>query len=35
MSVYDLYVGDVVEIETGEILSVDGVLIQGSNISAD
>ena len=35
MSVYDLLVGDVVEIETGEILSVDGILINGNNISVD
>jgi P-type E1-E2 ATPase len=27
ISVYDLFVGDVVEIETGEIISVDGILI--------
>lgn len=27
ISVYDLQVGDLVEIETGEILSVDGVLV--------
>lgn len=35
MSVYDLLVGDVVEVETGEILSVDGILIQGNNVSVD
>lgn len=35
VSVYDLLVGDIVQIETGEILSVDGVLISGSNVSAD
>ena len=35
ISVYDLLVGDVVEIETGEILSVDGILIEGHNISVD
>ena len=35
ISVYDLLVGDVVEIETGEILSVDGILIEGHNISID
>lgn len=28
-------VGDIVEIETGEILSVDGILIDGNNISVD
>lgn len=35
MSVYDLLVGDIVEIETGEILSVDGILIEGNDISVD
>jgi len=35
VSVYDLLVGDIVQIETGEILSVDGLLINGSNVSAD
>lgn len=35
MSVYDLLVGDIVEIETGEIFSVDGILIEGNNISVD
>lgn len=35
MSVYDLLVGDVVEIETGEILSVDGILIESNNFSTD
>ena len=35
MSVYDLLVGDVVQISTGEIFSVDGVLIEGSDISVD
>ena len=30
-----LLVGDVVEIETGEILSVDGILIEGANVSID
>ena len=35
ISVYDLLVGDVVEIETGEIISVDGILIQGHNINVD
>jgi P-type E1-E2 ATPase len=28
-------VGDIVEVETGEILSVDGILIEGSEISVD
>jgi Ca2+ transporting ATPase len=35
ISVYDLMVGDIVEIETGEIVSVDGVLLQGNGVSAD
>lgn len=35
LSVYELMVGDIVEIETGEILSVDGILIDGNNISID
>lgn len=35
ISVYKLMVGDLVEIETGEILSVDGLLVQGNNINAD
>ena len=35
MSVYELLVGDVVEIETGEILSVDGIMINGNNVSVD
>lgn len=35
ISVYKLMVGDLVEIETGEILSVDGVLVKGNNINAD
>lgn len=35
ISVYKLMVGDLVEIETGEILSVDGILVQGNNINAD
>jgi Ca2+ transporting ATPase len=35
ISVYELMVGDIVEIETGEILSVDGILIDGNNISID
>jgi Ca2+-transporting ATPase len=28
-------VGDVCEIETGEIISVDGILIEGHNLSCD
>jgi Ca2+ transporting ATPase len=35
ISVFDLQVGDLVEIETGEIVSVDGVLVEGSNVTAD
>lgn len=35
ISVYELLVGDIVEIETGEILSVDGILIEGNNVSVD
>ena len=35
ISVYDLLVGDIVEVETGEIVSVDGILINGHDISVD
>ncbi len=35
MSVYDLLVGDIVEVETGEILSVDGILIESNNLTTD
>lgn len=35
ISVYELMVGDICEIETGEILSVDGILIEGHNLSCD
>ena len=35
ISVYELLVGDVVEVETGEILSVDGILIEGHNVNVD
>lgn len=35
ISAYDLLVGDVVEISTGEIFSADGILINGSDISVD
>jgi len=35
MSVYELLVGDVVQISTGEIFSVDGILIEGNDISVD
>lgn len=35
MSVFDLVVGDLVEIETGEIFSVDGILIEGNSVRVD
>jgi len=35
LSAFDLSVGDLVEIETGEIFSVDGFLVEGSNVVAD
>ena len=35
MSVYDLLVGDIVQISTGEIFSVDGILIEGHDIEVD
>lgn len=35
MSVYDAVVGDIQYVETGEILSVDGLLIEGNNLLAD
>lgn len=35
MSVYDLLVGDIVQVETGEILSVDGVVFKASQMSTD
>ena len=35
MSVYDLLVGDIVQSSTGEIFSVDGILIEGNDISVD
>jgi Ca2+ transporting ATPase len=35
MSVYELLVGDIVQISTGEIFSVDGILIEGNDISVD
>ncbi len=35
ISVYDVLVGDIQEVSTGEILSVDGVLIEGFNLIAD
>jgi P-type E1-E2 ATPase len=34
-SVYDLMVGDVVKVETGEILSVDGIVFNAANMSAN
>lgn len=35
MSVYDLLVGDIVQVETGEILSVDGLIFKASKLSTD
>lgn len=35
MSVYDLLVGDVVHVETGEILSVDGVVLESKRLTID
>ena len=35
MSVYELLVGDIVQIETGQIVSVDGIVFKASNVSAD
>ena len=35
ISVYDMLVGDIQEIETGEIVSADGILVQSHNIVAD
>jgi Ca2+ transporting ATPase len=35
ISVYELMVGDLVEVETGEILSVDGLIIRGTEVMAD
>ncbi len=35
IDVTTLQCGDICEIETGEIMSVDGVLLKGNNISAD
>ena len=35
MSVYELLVGDVVQVETGEIISVDGVVIEANRLSVD
>jgi Ca2+-transporting ATPase len=35
ISIYDIVVGDIVHLEVGDIISVDGVLIDGYNISCD
>lgn len=35
MSVYELLVGDLVQIETGEILSVDGVVVKSNRLTID
>ena len=35
MSVYELLVGDIVQIETGQIISVDGVVIEANRLSVD
>ncbi len=35
MSVYELLVGDIVQIETGEILSVDGIAIKANRLEID
>ena len=35
MSVYNLVVGDVVKVDTGEILSVDGIVFAASKMTAD
>lgn len=35
MSVYELLVGDVVQVETGEIISVDGIIFNGNKMSTD
>ena len=35
MSVYKLLVGDIVSVTTGEIISVDGILISGHDVAAD
>ncbi len=34
-SVYELLVGDLVQVETGEIISVDGIVYNASNLSTD
>lgn len=35
VSVYELVVGDIQLVETGEIVSVDGVVVESNNIVAD
>lgn len=35
MSVFELLVGDLVQIETGEILSVDGIVVRANRLSID
>ena len=35
MNVYDLLVGDIVQVETGEIVSVDGLVFNASRMSTD
>ena len=35
MNVYELLVGDVVQVETGEIISVDGIVIEANRLSVD
>ena len=35
ISIYDILVGDVVHLETGDMIPVDGVLIEGHNIKCD
>ena len=35
MSVYDLVVCDIVQVETGEIMSVDGIVFKASKMSMD
>lgn len=35
VNVYDLVVGDIVKVVTGEILPVDGILIKANNVSTD
>ncbi|TID07716.1 Calcium-transporting ATPase 2 [Colletotrichum higginsianum] len=35
ISVYDVQVGDVMHIETGDVVAVDGVLVQGSGVQVD